>query len=42
MAKSRQFTALYKARVAKEALRGDRTVRQGYWECSRDEGDAPA
>lgn len=28
MAKRRTFTAAFKARVAKEALRGDRTVRQ--------------
>ena len=28
MAKRRRFTAEFKARVAKEALRGDRTVQQ--------------
>lgn len=28
MAKRRRFTAEFKARVAKEALRGDRTVHQ--------------
>ena len=28
MAKRRTFTAAFKARVAKEALRGDRTVQQ--------------
>ena len=28
MAKRRTFTATFKARVAKEALRGDRTVQQ--------------
>ena len=28
MAKRRTFTAAFKARVAKEALRGDKTVRQ--------------
>ena len=28
MAKRRKFTAEFKARVAKEALRGDRTVQQ--------------
>ena len=28
MAKRRTFTAAFKARVAKEALRGDRSVRQ--------------
>lgn len=28
MAKRRTFTAAFKASVAKEALRGDRTVRQ--------------
>jgi transposase len=28
MAKRRRFTAAFKARVAKEALRGDRTVQQ--------------
>ena len=28
MAKRRQFTKAYKARVALEALRGDRTVQQ--------------
>ena len=28
MAKRRTFTAAFKARIAKEALRGDRTVQQ--------------
>ena len=28
MAKRRKFTAAFKARVAKEALRGDRTVKR--------------
>ena len=28
MAKRRTFTAAFKARIAKEALRGDKTVRQ--------------
>ena len=53
MAKRRTFTAAFKARVAKEALRGDRTVQQiaskhgvhpnqvSQWKCKASAGLVP-